>query len=241
MKPERRYLTHEFRISQQGEAPKIAGYAAVFDVPSEDMGFIEEIDPHAFDAVLASKPDVCGLWNHNDDVVLGRTTSGTLRLAIDARGLAYEIDPPDTQAAKDLLVLMRRGDVNKSSFGFITKRDQWTDNPDGSVTRRILEIEALLDVSPVTYPAFTQTSADVRALPESMPAEYRSRIEKRALTDKCTCTCPQCMSGSCGICSADPQCEGAERTCPDSEMDGSRSYQAWHDTAMLNLRLQEAS
>lgn len=186
MKPERRFLTHEFRVSQQGEAPKIRGYAAVFDVPGEPfgpgVGFIEEIDPHAFDSVLSGTPDVCGLWNHNQDIVLGRTTSGTLQLSVDARGLAYVIDPPETQAAKDLLVLMRRGDVNKSSFGFICKRDQWTDNPDGTVTRRILEFEELLDVSPVTFPAFSQTSADVRSLPDSMPSEYRSRMEHRRKT-----------------------------------------------------------
>ena len=101
MTVERRFLTQEFRVSEQGEAPKIAGYAAVFDTPSEDMGWIEEIDPHAFDTVMAGQHDVRALWNHNDDVVLGRESAGTLRLNVDARGLAYEIDPPDTTAAKD--------------------------------------------------------------------------------------------------------------------------------------------
>ena len=210
MKPnliERRNLTQEFRVSPDGEAPTISGYAAVFDVPSDDMGWIEEIDPHAFDSVLAAQPDCRALWNHNADHVLGRTKANTLQLSVDARGLAYVIDPPDTTVARDLIVSMRRGDVSQSSFGFICKRDQWTDNANGTITRRILEFEELLDVSPVTYPAFSQATAGVRSLPASMPREIRSRFEARA--NGCTCTCAQCKSGSCGICSADPKCDVA--------------------------------
>jgi hypothetical protein len=240
MKQERRYLTQEFRVSQDG-APVIQGYAAVFDTPSNDMGWTEEIDPHAFDSVMTSRPDVRALWNHNPDFVLGRTISGTLKLDLDARGLAYTINAPDTTVARDLVVSMRRGDVTQSSFSFITKRDQWTDNTDGTVTRRILEFEALWDVSPVTYPAYDQASATVRSLPETMPAEMRSRFEPhnaaattenetRALTDQCTCTCPQCMASACGICSADPICAGAERS----------SARSWQADAMLRLRFAEA-
>jgi HK97 family phage prohead protease len=325
MQLERRYRTQEFRVSPQGESPKIAGYAAVFDSPSEDLGWIEEIDPHAFDSVMASAHDVRALWNHNSDVVLGRETAKTLSLSIDARGLAYVIDPPDTQIARDLLVSMRRGDVRESSFGFVVARDQWTDNPDGTVTRRILEFAEIVDVSPVAFPAFTSASAGVRSLPESMPSEYRSRFESRrathtktvdgenltadcflivgdpdktdtwelpwkfsteektkshlrdalarfdqmkgvsdaekkkawaellklckehdidvsaekksirALTDQCTCVCAQCISGNCGICSADPQCYGAERS------SAQRSADTWHADAMLRLKLAEAS
>ena len=243
MKTERRYLAQEFRVSQQDEASKIAGYAAIFDVVSEDMGWVEVIDPHAFDTVMAAQHDCRCLWNHDDSSVLGRESAGTLRLSVDARGLAYECDMPDTQVARDLLVSMRRKDVRESSFGFICKRDQWTEEKDGSVTRRILEFESLLDVSPVSFPAFTATSAGVRSLPDSMPLEIRSRFEKRALTDKCTCTCAQCISGKCGICSAEPKCEGADRVSDDDavETDSSkRSADTWHEDAILRLRLAEA-
>jgi HK97 family phage prohead protease len=240
MTVERRYLTQEFRVSQQDEEPKIAGYACVFDSPSAGTPWIEEVDPHAFDSVMAGQHDCRALWNHNDDHVLGRESANTLHLSIDARGLAYVIDPPDTQLAKDLLVSMRRKDIRESSFGFICNRDQWTDNADGTVTRRILEFEELLDVSPVTYPAYPSASAGVRSLPDSMPVEMRSRFEKRALTDKCTCACPQCMAGSCGICSADPKCEGAERPVGDVVETDNRSAAARHEDAMLRLRLAEA-
>jgi HK97 family phage prohead protease len=175
-KVERRFLAQEIRIAG-GDKPKISGYASVFNSLSEDLGFFrEEVDPNAFDAVMGANPDVRALFNHDSNIVLGRTTAGTLRLSVDARGLAYEIDPPDTQMARDLMVSMKRGDITQSSYGFIVARDQWTDNPDGSITRRVLEIEELLDVSPVTYPAYTSTAAQARDLPASMPAELRSRV-----------------------------------------------------------------
>jgi HK97 family phage prohead protease len=229
-KIERRNITHEFRVSSAGEAPRISGYAALFDTPSENLGgWTETIDPHAFDSVMSGNPDVRALWNHNPDNVLGRTTANTLTLTIDSRGLSYVIDPPDTTLANDLMVSMRRKDITGSSFGFICKRDQWTDNQDGTVTRRILEFDEILDVSPVTYPAYSAATSQARSLPASMPAEMRSRFErrsddeksKRSLSDAagiddidldvCECCCAQCTSGAHGICSADPQCTFAVR------------------------------
>jgi HK97 family phage prohead protease len=176
---EQRSIVQEFRVSEPDQPATIQGYAAVFDSPADGYWFREELDPHCFDAVLATNPDVRALWNHNPDHVLGRTAAGTLSLAVDARGLSYTIEPPDTQTARDLIVSMRRKDVTGSSFGFVVARDQWTDNPDGTITRRILEIEELIDVSPVTYPFYDTAGAQVRSLPESMPAEMRSRIEQR--------------------------------------------------------------
>jgi HK97 family phage prohead protease len=226
---ERRNVVAEFRVSKEGETPSISGYAALFETKSDDLGYFNEvIDPKAFDTVMANQPDCRALWNHNSDCVLGRTTANTLHLTVDARGLAYVIDPPDTQIARDLIVSMRRKDVTQSSFGFICKRDQWTENPDGTVTRRILEFEELLDVSPVTYPAYSATTSQARSLPASMPKELRSKITKRdaEVTDgadspdgtdddldsdlACACPCAQCRSGACNICSAgdctDEQC-----------------------------------
>lgn len=210
-KIERRYISQEFRVSD-GEAPTISGYAALFDTPSDDLGgWTEAIDPHAFDGVLSANPDVRALWNHNADCVLGRTTANTLTLNLDARGLAYVIDPPDTTVARDLIVSMRRKDVTGSSFGFITKRDQWTDNADGSISRRILEFDELLDVSPVTYPAYSATTSQARSIPPSMPKEMRSKLtrsqsdddEDAPVVELCSCECPQCVGGNCNICSLD--------------------------------------
>ena len=212
-KLERRFISQEFRVSQDGEPATIGGYAAVFNSDSQDMGFIETIDPHAFDAVMSKNPDVRCLFNHDDNHVLGRTTAGTLKLSVDARGLAYECQPPDTNFAKDLLVSMRRKDITGSSFGFIAKRDQWTEMPDGSIQRRILEFDELLDVSPVTFPAFLAATSGVRSLPDSMPVEIRSRFEKRKKEQRdnengCSCPCDPCVDNNCMDCTGcdDPNC-----------------------------------
>jgi uncharacterized protein len=233
---ERRFLTQEFRVSEEGTPPTISGYAAVFDSSSEDIGWTEEIDSHAFDSVMSTNPDVRALFNHDANLILGRTTAGTLKLNIDARGLSYEIDPPDTQLARDLIVSMRRKDITGSSFGFITKRDQWTENPDGTVTRRILEFDELLDVSPVTYPAFTATSSGVRSLPESCPVELRSKLQKRGLGFGCSCPCEQCKAGACGLCS-EPECNDPE--CASCKRQASRSSE--HVRMEMRLALAKLS
>lgn len=220
--PERRFLTQEFRVAPEGEKPVIAGYAAVFDSQSEDLGgWTEVVDPHAFDAVMASNPDCRALWNHNADHVLGRVSAGTLSLSIDSRGLAYSIDPPDTQVARDLIVSMRRKDVTQSSFGFIVRRDQWTDLPDGSYQRRILEIDELLDVSPVCFPAYTSASSGVRSLPGTMPVEMRSKLEKRDNMAGCACDCPACIGDNCADCS-NPDC--VDMNCAHNQMSRSQDF-----------------
>lgn len=237
MKPnniERRNLTHEFRVSPEGQAPKIDGYASLTNSPYDCGWWTEVVDIHAFDSILATNPDVRALWNHNSDFVLGRSSAQTLRLALDALGLSYSIDPPDTTVARDLMVSMRRGDVRESSFAFIVARDAWVDNPDGTVTRTILEFEELLDVSPVTYPANNATTSQVRSLPSTMPAEMRSRFETRAaMPDQCTCICAQCRAGACGICSAEQKCDGVTREV--------KSDDGWKLNAELRLRLAEAA
>ena len=175
---ERRYveLDHANSIAaelREDGAPTIRGVAAVFNKPSHDLGgFREILLPGAFDAVLASKKlDVVGLWNHDPSQILGRTTSGTLRLAVDeTRGLTYEIDPPDTQLGRDCQTLLRRRDVFGSSFAFTVNPsgETWTQPDKGLATRTISAVSGLFDVSVVTHPAYPQTSVAVRSLVENL-------------------------------------------------------------------------
>lgn len=154
----------------EGEARKIVGYAAMFNRDANIAGiFIERIAPGAFSAAIG-RDDVRALFNHDDNLVLGRTKAGTLRLTEDATGLHYEIDPPDTSLARDLVVSIERGDVSQSSFAFRPTREQWDETGDLPV-RTILEAE-LFDVSPVTYPAYEDTEVGVRA--RALVAEARS-------------------------------------------------------------------
>ena len=228
---ERRYLAHEVRVAGDAAKPNIAGYAAMFGVRSEDFGgWVEVISPDAFTACLATNPDVRALFNHDPNVVLGRTASGTLTIAQDATGLKYEIDPPETQAARDLLVSMSRGDISQSSFGFICRDSSWGYDELTGVEIRTVKQADLFDVSPVTFPATTATTSGIRSLPIDAPAEVRSRFESRAAKPEkradpnangCMCDCPECQDNDCADCSnpdcTDPNCE-AERAlrCADA-------------------------
>jgi uncharacterized protein len=159
--------------------PMLRGHAAVFNDLSVDLGgFREKIAPGAFAGTL--NDDVRALWNHNWDVLFGRTTSGTLRLAEDKIGLATEIDPPDTQGARDLLALVERRDVTQMSFGFSTIKDMWEKTPAGDVVRTLLEVK-LYDVSGVAAPAYPQTDLEVvRAVRAQLPShQERASIDHR--------------------------------------------------------------
>lgn len=152
----------ELRSEGEDQIKKIVGHAAVFDELSQDLGgFREKIAPGAFSETI-NKDDIRALWNHDPNFVLGRNKSGTLALYEDEQGLAIEITPPDTQAARDLMVSMERGDVTQMSFGFKTIEDTWN-NENGEEIRTLVKVD-IFDVSPVTYPAYTQTDVALRSL-----------------------------------------------------------------------------
>ena len=158
----------ELRAIQPAEGesgpPKIGGYAAVFNMRSDLLGgsFIEEIAPGAFDGVMTQ--DVRALFNHNPNYLLGRTKSGTLKLSLDSRGLHYEIDLPDTQTVRDLVMTpLMRGDMTGSSFTMLVAEDEWRQEGD-VIVRTIHRISELRDVGPVAFPAYPDATAGQRSL-----------------------------------------------------------------------------
>lgn len=163
----------------QSALPKLRGHAAIFNTLSPKMwGFREQVAPGAFTRAI-QEDDVRALWNHNSDMPLGRNRAKptpTLTLSEDERGLLVEIDPPDTQYARDLVVSMRRGDVTQMSFGFMVISQEWrTDTEDGVDIRTIREVR-LFDVSPVTYPAYPETDVEARAR-QAIAAEGRRALQ----------------------------------------------------------------
>lgn len=169
----------ELRVQENEEGGKtLVGYAAVFNQWSEDLGgFREMIRPGAFGKTLADGADVRGLFNHDPNFVLGRSASGTLRLEEDDTGLRIEADLPETQTVRDLVIApLDRGDIDQMSFGFRAVKDTW--NNDFS-ERELFEV-MLFDVSVVTFPAYPQTEAGVRVMPENFDAaEVRSVAQQR--------------------------------------------------------------
>jgi hypothetical protein len=163
----------ELRAADDGNT--ITGYAAVFNVTA-DIGFFEErIVPGAFARAIKEQQDVRALWNHDANHVLGRTKSGTLKLAEDNVGLGIEIDPPDTQTGRDVVESIRRGDVDQMSFAFIATKESWTERKGMLPLREIHDVD-LFDVSPVTYPAYQSTTVGLRSA-ESVYAEYVQSLE----------------------------------------------------------------
>jgi len=164
---ERRFLDRIVRAAGGGQARRIQGTAIVYDRESEVLGgwFVEVIRPGAVTEALR-KSDVRCLFNHDPNLLLGRTVSGTLTLKDTRTALEYDCEAPATQVAADLLVLLDRGDVSQSSFAFTIAEDRWTfsKDPDKPSFREVLKIDELFDVSPVTYPAYPQTEAYARCV-----------------------------------------------------------------------------
>ncbi len=175
-------LAHaNLRVSRTGGAPKIVGYAARFNSLSENLGgFKEKIDSKAFDKAL-SRCDVRGLVNHNADLLMGRTSSGTMKLETDGDGLQYEIEPPDSDLAKHYIAAIERGDMSGSSFSFTVDDDgdEWDDDSEeGIPIRTVRSVRDLFDVGPVTYPAYLDTTVASRSLSRRVDPQkiYRQRL-----------------------------------------------------------------
>jgi HK97 family phage prohead protease len=193
--PEVRFIADrpEIRSDGEGMPQHITGYAAVFKKTSRRLGnFHEQVMPTAFTEALKAiergEVNVVCRYNHKDDMVLGTSQAGTLQLAVDERGLPYDVLPP--RHREDVLELVQRGDVRYSSFAFRVAEpgtdDTWGESESGLPMRSLHNVE-LVDVAPVLDPAYKDTSASARSLNgaiESLaswvnadPAEVRSMLE----------------------------------------------------------------
>lgn len=169
---ERRDIPCEIEFREDGETATISGVAAVFDaettIGSKPFGFRETIATSAFDAALERPDDVRALFNHDPNHLLGRTKNDTLKLTKTPEGLRYEVDLPNTASANDVRELIKRGDVTGSSFGFRVTADEWKEGEGDDLDLRTVTAVELWDVSPVTYPAYPQTSVSARSKVESL-------------------------------------------------------------------------
>lgn len=183
LRTEYRFVT-ELRAEGQGDEMAVAGYAALFNHKSQDLGgFKESIAPGAFTRSLKENADVKALFNHDPSMILGRTKNGTLSLAQDERGLKWRavLDPANSQH-KNIYSSIKRGDIDECSFAFTvpTDGDTWADAPDGSdyFADRTLKDVDLLDVSAVTYPAYLGTNVAARCFEPGALMEVRSAVGK---------------------------------------------------------------
>lgn len=169
-------LPVERRATDDGKTT-VVGYAAVFGEIADIAGYFDEvIQAGAFTETLKSA-DVLAYFDHDRGRILGRSTSGTLRLAEDIRGLAVEIDLPDTTDGRDVRTLIERGDIRGMSFGFRVTKEQWDETGD-KPKRTILAVD-LREVSVVSEPAYDGTSIALRSL-DALRRERRAHNSEAA-------------------------------------------------------------
>jgi HK97 family phage prohead protease len=168
--------TVELRIVRDdGQPPRIEGHAAVFNKWSLLISgyFKERILPGAFSKTLMESKDILSLYNHDPNMVLGRTSNKRLELREDEKGLWFGVTPTDTAYARDLFTNIEERNVTGNSFGFVTVKDRWASDEEGMTTRELVEVR-LLDAGPVTFPAYPDTDVAVR-----MFLEAEQRIGRR--------------------------------------------------------------
>lgn len=181
---ERRFTAVRVEVRAASDTNTIGGYAARFNLPSQNLGgFREFIAPGAFNRAASRNWPGTGVgvfarYNHDDNMILGNTDSGTLRLTVDDEGLRYDVDVPKARA--DVYELVQRGDVRSSSFAFVTDDDDWSTDDSGFPVRTLQQVQ-LIDVAPVNTPAYLDTSVGLRSLAVKFDAPYE---EVRALAEK---------------------------------------------------------
>ena len=152
-----------------------------------DGWFREKIDARAFDNVL--NDDVVAVFNHDNNIILARNKK-TLNLSIDEIGLRYEFDAPKSPNGDNILAAVERGDIVGSSFRFIPKTTQWQPSDQDGIEedRTITEISNLIDVGPVTFPAYPDStaSADMRDFEAAknerkQPDQWQRKIKEQEL------------------------------------------------------------
>lgn len=184
---ERRFSEGNVSVETRADGKKIiAGYASVFHDPNDPgteyelrPGLKERVGYTAFSRALNEQQDVRALYNHDPNHLLGRLGAGTLKLSVDAKGLRYEIAPPDTQTGRDVLASIERGDLSGSSFSFEAVRHGITKNPDGSAVRTLEDVN-LFDVGPVVFPAYKSATAGMRAVVSESVDKELAELDKAA-------------------------------------------------------------
>ena len=134
-----------------------------------EYGDVEFIERGAFDG--ADMTNVVAVFNHDPNQLLGRfdasrATGNTLALEIDEVGLRFDLALPRSRS--DVYEAVERGDLQGCSFKFVIGEERWDRPDDGPWKRRIDKIASVLDVGPVTTPAYKDTTVEARARHEAV-------------------------------------------------------------------------
>jgi HK97 family phage prohead protease len=177
-KPEKRVFDVDVNLEKRADdtkSRKVIIKAAVINSLSKPLGwgFRERIEAGAFDG--ADMSDVVAVLNHDFNILFARTASKTLDLKVDEQALTAEFDSPETTHGNDLLVMIERGDIRQASFQFIIDKDRWVNDPDHGEVRIIEKFRKIIDVSPVVFPAYSDTDVAKRSHEEFVTENETSK------------------------------------------------------------------
>jgi HK97 family phage prohead protease len=176
--------TVELRAAASG-GQHLGGYALKYGTYSQNLGgYVESIQAGTFTKSLADGGDVLCRYQHDSDMLLGRTLADTLALEDLADGLDYDVEAPDTSYARDLVALVKRGDVRHSSFAFrcVPGGEQWGFTEMGFPLRTLVEAQ-LVDVAPVVTPAYLDSSTGLRGLAEQRGLDLDLVVKAAAVNE----------------------------------------------------------
>ena len=166
-----RNTTFQVTANEEDEKRTVEGYAILFGVNSDNLGFEEVIERGALDGVLG-KSDVFALLNHDRSkgiLARAKNGNGSLSLEVDTKGLKYRFEAPKTALGNELLENLRRGEIDQSSFAFTVADggEKWERQKNGVWKRTISKFERIYDVSPVYNAAYSKTSVYMRGKEEA--------------------------------------------------------------------------
>lgn len=166
-----RNTTFQVTANEEDEKRTVEGYAILFGVSSDNLGFEEVIERGALDGVLG-KSDVFALLNHDRSkgiLARAKNGNGSLSLEVDTKGLKYRFEAPKTALGNELLENLRRGEIDQSSFAFTVADggEKWERQKNGVWKRTISKFERIYDVSPVYNAAYSKTSVYMRGKEEA--------------------------------------------------------------------------
>lgn len=176
---EQRSLVLPVERRADGDTTTVSGYAAIFGEVAAIGGYFNEVMARGAFTNTLKTADVRAYFDHDRGRVLGRSSAGTLRLLEDGKGLAVEIDLPDTSDGRDTRTLIERGDISGMSFGFVVLRQEWDESGEIPL-RTILEVE-LREVSIVSEPAYDGTTIALRSLDSARKERRQQNFSAAAM------------------------------------------------------------
>jgi len=206
---------------------QVSGYAIVWNSPADLGDFQEVCSPQMLTRTLRERPDILALRDHKQELLLGRTSAGTLQLRVDSTGLAFTITLPQTAIGDDTYTNVKLRNLTGCSFGFTVAPDggdSWAVDGQGNVVRTLLDVD-LYEVSLTSFPAYQDTSVSARSRAAEMRSmttrsdddldddddgcdpELDADCDDEGLDDEelnssatCACRCERCLTDRCERC-----------------------------------------